>query len=816
MPSPFFNSPYGHVKPQLMHALSFKRKKSHVASVAAATVLKAFTNPRVIRQSVKYRNMFHTGQGLVRERRPGEKVTPEKGWLTDEEDESEGGKDVAPVDIDLTNVQEYEVEKELMKEPEVLVVAVQEPAPLDHIHDEEDLVKNDLLKLEISLSESTNLEVKKFTGSLVEHRGDARVITAGTPAPLIISTVDTSDIAPENDPVVEDTNTILEQVEEPSPEIRGINEVIQIAEIPIEAEEAVPLSHTAPLVQQPQPEQSTTTTTTHIQESTPMELWRDCLEPIQSLLPESAILSAPLQPLLSEETLGFPPQVVVIGHVELEAIPEIEHTQDAIPYQELEIESKQVVETASKLQDIGVVLSEEVLEVKPIERVEEPLFIEIAEPLLEALQNEIHASESTPNPTPDVNQESEMSRKFDMATPLGMEDASPQPSKAALVAFSEKHSEQLFDDKESSCTEAELNEDEDSEDTDETINQEFEGIFFITLAPWPRYSDKSNSILGRLESTPSHVFKLILPIPPSVNSHASSTIALTIHPEHTLKDLQKQIELGIPHFCPCHITFTTSDIEPTEVLSKSGPTDYVLKPSHDGDSLCVTKSVSTATCWSLSTEMHSFIGDASKTRCFNINISTSPTETPSTIIRILLPIFSNRTVYLRSELRSLVADLVTLTNLKLECDAVAYRSVQKRSMLALVTSLFVSLTLPLLLSTIGRFSQPTILRSPPQWDSRNLHSVIAYLILAFGNMILLACFTYIWSAYHSVTQSHGPDLATVRNVYLERGFDLVKWETLQKEEERIRSEIRKLAAEYRVTGDGIEETGGDSLAATAA
>lgn len=276
----------------------------------------------------------------------------------------------------------------------------------------------------------------------------------------------------------------------------------------------------------------------------------------------------------------------------------------------------------------------------------------------------------------------------------------------------------------------------------------------------------------------------------------------------------------MPQFCPRHISFTTLDIEPncvTDLLSKSDPTDYFFKPSYDGDSFHATTSVNMPTRWSLSTEIHSFIGDASKTRSFNINISTSPTRPPSTIIHISLPSFSNRTAYLRSELRILEPDLLALTNLKLECDAVAYRSVQKQSKLA---SAFVCFTLPLLLITVIHFLQPALLAlsgSPLHWNFRDLYTVIPYLILVFGNMLLLAGFTYMWSAYRSTVQGHAPDSAVVREVYLGRGFDLVKWETLQKEDKRIRNEIRKLAVEYGVTdSDGIEVTRGDSLAATAA
>ena len=339
--------------------------------------------------------------------------------------------------------------------------------------------------------------------------------------------------------------------------------------------------------------------------------------------------------------------------------------------------------------------------------------------------------------------------------------------------------------------------------------------------------------LGSLESTPSHLFKLTLPMSLSTNSPSPSTVALSIKPEQTLLDLQKLIRLELLHTSigSQHISFTTLGAEPldrtTDIVSKPDSTGFAIKdeesailrrPPYSDQSKHGSKPTCTPTRWSLSTEIGTFIGDASKSQYFTIGISHTPGKPPSTSIRISLPSFNDRTLHLRSQLRILAPNLSSLSALKSECDVAVQRTAQKRSILTLAMSGFACLLLPLLLITFAYLSQPELFpsfRNTPPGELRLPHPVTTYIVAGLADILLLAGFAYLWSVNRSTGRHSVPDLATVNGVYSERGFDVAKWEELQAENTRLRSEIRRVAAEYDVSWDDdeVEQT---KAAATAA
>ncbi|KAF8425960.1 hypothetical protein EV426DRAFT_531138, partial [Tirmania nivea] len=336
---------------------------------------------------------------------------------------------------------------------------------------------------------------------------------------------------------------------------------------------------------------------------------------------------------------------------------------------------------------------------------------------------------------------------------------------------------------------------------------------------------------GSLECTPSHIFKLTLPIPLSVNSPSLSTVALCVKPEQTLLDLQKLIQLEL--LCTStgsqHISFTTLGVEPpertTDIVSNQDPTGVALndresatlrKPSSDLSKYS-NKPTFIQTRWSLSTEIGAFIGDAARSQYFTIGISHTHDKPPSTTIRISLPSFNDRTIHQRSQLRILIPNLSSLSALKSECDAAVQRTAQKRSILTLAMSGFACLALPLLLITFTYLSQPGLLKPPPG-ELRLSHPITTYIVAGLADILLLAGFAYIWSIYRTSGRRSVPALATVKKVYSERGFDVAKWVELQAEITRLRSDIRRVAAEYGVTWDDdeAEQTKGTGTAATAA
>jgi len=332
------------------------------------------------------------------------------------------------------------------------------------------------------------------------------------------------------------------------------------------------------------------------------------------------------------------------------------------------------------------------------------------------------------------------------------------------------------------------------------------------------------------------MFKLTLPIPSSVNSSSPSTVALCVKPEQTLLDLQKliQVELLYTSTGSQHISFTTLGVEPSEgttgIVPKPDSTGFATndresatlrRPSYSDPSKYSSKPTGIPTRWSLSTEIGAFIGDAARNQCFNIGISNTPDKPPSTTIRISLPSFNDRTLHQRSQLRILAPNLSSLSALKSECDADVQRTTRKQGLLTLAMSGFACLLLPLLLITFAYLSQPGLLpsfRNPPPGELRLSHPITTYIVAGLADILLLAGFAYLWSVYRTTGRHSVPNLATVKKVYSERGFDAAKWEELQAENTRLRSEIRQVAAEYGVTWDDdeVEQTKATSTAATAA
>ena len=332
------------------------------------------------------------------------------------------------------------------------------------------------------------------------------------------------------------------------------------------------------------------------------------------------------------------------------------------------------------------------------------------------------------------------------------------------------------------------------------------------------------------------MFKLTLPILSSVNRSSPSTVALCVKPEQTLLDLQKliQVELLYTSTGSQHISFTTLGIEPaertTDIVPKPDSTGFAIngresailrRPSYSDPSKYSSKPTGTLTRWSLSTEIGAFIGDAVRSQYFNIGISNTPDKPPSTTFRISLPSFNDRTSHQRSQLRILTPNLSSLSALKSECDAAVQRTARKRSILTLAMSGFACLLLPLLVITFAYLSQPGLLplsRNPPPGELRLPHPIVTYIGAGLADIFVLAGFAYLWSVYRTTGRHSIPDLAIVKKVYSERGFDVAKWEELQTENTRLRNEIRRVAAEYGVTWDDdeVKQTKETGTAATAA
>ncbi|KAF8425961.1 hypothetical protein EV426DRAFT_37963 [Tirmania nivea] len=489
MPSLHFTSPYGHVKPQLLQALSIKRKKSRVAAVAAAAVFKVFTNTRgkdaILRQGVKYRNMFHAGGGLVRERQPGEEVTPEKGWVTDEESEqsdTEGSEEEAiPVAVKAEDVVErFEVEQEA----EVLVVTAEEA---------EVVANTDLLKLEISLAEKEIPQASVPQAPMLQAKEelvDAEVLSAqestsethikevveqGTPAVVLSKEVEQQ--VPEElvvdvvEQAPEQLIMRLEQVEEQEPVKKAIAQVeANIADAAL-VPEPLPPTSVMNLLEPAECEPYTFTAVMNVlQPSKP--------EPVSSMVVETSI-PEPFIPMAMMEIADVqqPESILEVKEVEvspLDDIPgETQEEQEDIKVDDIEQHTEaelqegpvEAGETKTFLEESS--LEDEVVDISPnttiarepevqgIELITQPpLPQSIAEPTLEAKDEEL---------TEEI---------VEKVLPICMHATSLQPpQETPVLAISEKHSEQLFDE----YDETELNEDEEPEVEVEVKNLVLEG-----------------------------------------------------------------------------------------------------------------------------------------------------------------------------------------------------------------------------------------------------------------------------------------------------------------------------------------------------
>jgi hypothetical protein len=76
--------------------------------------------------------------------------------------------------------------------------------------------------------------------------------------------------------------------------------------------------------------------------------------------------------------------------------------------------------------------------------------------------------------------------------------------------------------------------------------------------------------------------------------------------------------------------------------------------------------------WSASTEIGDFIRDAARGKEFAVEIEGAARE-----IRVGVPSFNDRTHYLRQRLRKVARKILTMADIKKECDTAAHKSAQR-------------------------------------------------------------------------------------------------------------------------------------------
>ncbi|KFY38159.1 hypothetical protein V495_06719 [Pseudogymnoascus sp. VKM F-4514 (FW-929)] len=191
--------------------------------------------------------------------------------------------------------------------------------------------------------------------------------------------------------------------------------------------------------------------------------------------------------------------------------------------------------------------------------------------------------------------------------------------------------------------------------------------------------------------------------------------------------------------------------------------------------------------WSTSTEIGDFIRDAARGKEFAVEIEGSREGE----ILVGVPSFADRTHYLRVRLKKLARRLDGMAKIKKECDHLAHRSAQRLAMggFGILVAWWAS---------IYHFTFQT----DYGWDTMEPITYLAGL-----STIMIGYLYFLWhnrevsyrSALHA-TVSHQQN-----RLYTARGFDIGTWESLVEEANSLRKEVKKVAEEYDVDWNEMQD-----------
>ncbi|XWX01749.1 hypothetical protein V2A60_009778 [Cordyceps javanica] len=314
---------------------------------------------------------------------------------------------------------------------------------------------------------------------------------------------------------------------------------------------------------------------------------------------------------------------------------------------------------------------------------------------------------------------------------------------------------------------------------------------------------------GRILTTPTRLLKLVLPLPFDArqehinkqpperieeNKQSTPPLALLIHPHQPLSYLERLIQAELP---PLQLEKKekTPDVDFwAEVDKEAIPEQTGAKASnvasssglgHEGPA---NKNKSWVR-WSASTEVGDFIRDAARGKEFAVDI-----EGVSEKLHVSVPSFKDRTHYMRMRLRRMCEQIDTMSRLKNECDEIAHKSAYRlaKGGFGLLASWWATVYYVTFHTDMG-------------WD---LVEPITYLA---GLTTIMA--GYLWFLFISRDLSYKAAMnVTVSKrqnaLYLERGFNIGKWEQLVQEANALRRELRVIATEYDVEWEEMKDLGG--------
>ncbi|KAJ5368723.1 uncharacterized protein N7496_008483 [Penicillium cataractarum] len=338
---------------------------------------------------------------------------------------------------------------------------------------------------------------------------------------------------------------------------------------------------------------------------------------------------------------------------------------------------------------------------------------------------------------------------------------------------------------------------------------------------------------GKMLTTPSRLFKLIIPLTTMDKSHDKGIepIAILVHPQQPLSYLERLIQSEVPPIDgetvkrPPAVSFIAlqhedNAIKPRKRIEEDLEVDSASpgassKSAGDGNGQQLGSSTHIErrrrsreedaetynyprktdssldplngeperfVRWSQATEVGDFIRDAARAREFIVTIEGAPEGLGQ--IRVTVPSFNERTYFLRMRLRKLSRKIQGIAEIKHECDHLAHRGARRVA----IGGFGILATWWL---TVYKLTFGTDLG----WDTMEPVTYLVSLSTLMGG--------YLWFLYHNREISYKSALdftvsARQRKLYHQHNIDLQLWETLIDEGKALRREIKSIAAEYDV------------------
>ncbi|KAI5851407.1 hypothetical protein DFP73DRAFT_471593, partial [Morchella snyderi] len=325
---------------------------------------------------------------------------------------------------------------------------------------------------------------------------------------------------------------------------------------------------------------------------------------------------------------------------------------------------------------------------------------------------------------------------------------------------------------------------------------------------------------GKLLSTPSRLFKLLLPLKNINNSKQNGQpvepLALLVHPRQPLSYLERLIQSELPPIHPEN----GGPVRPPEIAFKAVNVGDALMSERDseGNASKAEKflrgdegegGVETGgglgklsaepksgegglVRWSTSTELGDFVRDAARGKEFVIEVEKNES------VSVGVPSFHQRTHYQRQKLMEITRKIAAEGKLKDECDKLAHRGAQRVAMGGFAV----------LMGWWGGVCWLTF-ATPLGWD---FMEPVTYLAGIF--LVILG---YGWFLYYRREVSYRSLLHITVNsrqmkLYTQRGFDIDRWEELVSDARSLRREIKHIADQYDVKWDERnDEAGGEKV-----